>query len=60
MDLLRWTALAALPGLGLMITTVAIIIVTFRVAKADRENDSDEREKDRAHDRDERQTERVR
>src|SRR5438034_10448116 len=60
LSLLDWTAIAAIGTLGLAAATTAAVIVTVRIASADRERDDAKREQDRLWDSSRRKEDRDR
>jgi hypothetical protein len=60
LSLLDWTAIAAIGTLGLAAATTAAVIVTVRIASADRERDDAKREQDRLWDSNRRKEDRDR
>jgi hypothetical protein len=58
LGLLQWTALAAIAGFALAAAAIATIIVTVRLARADRRRDDIRRQEDRQWDSDQRQDDR--
>jgi hypothetical protein len=60
LDLLAWTAIAAIGTLVLAIATSVIIVVTVRMARSDRERDDAKRKEDRQWDSDRRKEDRDR
>jgi hypothetical protein len=60
LDLIEWTAIAAIGGLALAAATAASIFVAVHVTRADRERDDAKREQDRQWDSDRRKEDRER
>jgi hypothetical protein len=60
LDLLQWTALAAIAGFALAAAAVVTIIVTVRLSRSDRARDDTKREQDRQWDSDRRAEDRER
>lgn len=60
LDLIGWTAIAAIGGLALAAATTAAIFVAVRIARTDRDRDDAKREQDRQWDSDRRKEDRDR
>jgi hypothetical protein len=60
LNLIEWTAIAAIGGLALALATTAAIVVAVYIARTDRERDDTKREQDRQWDSDRRKEDRDR